>query len=68
MAVMDGPSMCGSQSERDRKVVSSPAQRDPLVDVPLLRRDSAIEQFSSGKTFQVIRAESTSVSISGSLH
>lgn len=65
---MDGPSLCGSQSERDRKIVSSPAQRDPLADVPLRRRDATVERFSSGQTFQVVRAESTSVIISGSLH
>lgn len=65
---MDGPSLCGSQSERDRKIVSSPAQRDRLADGPLLRRDAAVERFSPDEPFQVIRAESTSVSISGSLH
>lgn len=44
---MDGPSLPGSQSEGDRKIVSSPAQQDTRTHVHLLRRDAAVEHLES---------------------
>lgn len=35
LAVMDGPSLPGSQSEGDRKSASSPAELDIRFDIPL---------------------------------
>lgn len=65
---MDGPSLPGSQSERDRKIVSSPARRDTRTHVHLSRRDAAVEHLESLLVKIRVRVKSTSVSISGSLH
>lgn len=47
LAVMDGPSLPGSQSERDRKIVSSPARQDTRTHVHLSRGDAAAEHLES---------------------